>query len=296
MTVEQEAVLPASDMSDSINTTNEDEHILFPAVSQSALARQDIIDGVKNWRIWSMLAWQDIKLRYRRSILGPFWLTLSMAITVYSMGFLYARLFHTELAKYFPFLVAGMLSWTLISTLVTEFTDGFITSDSFIKQIKLPYSLYIHRIAARNIIIFFHNSIVIIPIMIIYHTYATVNFCTLLMIPSLLLLHVNAISYGLILAMIGSRYRDVSQIIKSLVQVTFFVTPIMWNPDVLGASHQWIVNINPFYAFLELVRQPLLGNLPTLNNFIVAIITTLLGIAISTKMFTRYRTRIVYWL
>jgi ABC-type polysaccharide/polyol phosphate export permease len=288
MTLQQEAILPSSDI--------ENLNIVFPTVTQTQLAEQDIAEGVKHWRIWSMLAWQDIKLRYRRSMLGPFWLTISMAITAYTMGFLYAHIFHIELEKYFPFLVAGMLSWTLISTLVLEFTDGFILSDNYIKQIKLPYTLYMHRIAARNMIIFFHNIVVIIPVLLLYHTYAKIDLNTLILIPGLAILYINCISYGLIFAMIGGRYRDVSQIIKSLVQIVFFVTPVMWGPEVLGAKNQWVANINPFYAFLELIREPLLGRLPTLSNIVVASITTIIGLLISKKMFTKYRARIIYWL
>src|SRR5436190_24289563 len=82
--------------------------------NQQQLAWEDLTVGTKKWRIWLTLAYQDIKLRYRRSVLGPFWLTISMAVTVYSMGFLYAHLFHTDLQQYYPFLVAGMLCWTMI--------------------------------------------------------------------------------------------------------------------------------------------------------------------------------------
>src|SRR5579872_2401511 len=124
------------------------------------LAFKDILDGLSKWRVWLMLAYQDIKLRYRRSILGPFWITLSMAITVYSMGFLYGHLFRSNLQEYYPFLVAGMLAWGLLATTITDLTDTFIFYEGLIKQIKLPYILYIHRTVARNIIIFFHNILV----------------------------------------------------------------------------------------------------------------------------------------
>lgn len=298
MTLEQELTLPASHLGTvpASATITIDTPIVFPHVSQTELAKNDIIDGLKNWRIWTMLAWQDIKLRYRRSVLGPFWLTISMAITAYTMGFLYSHIFHIEMEKYFPFLVSGMLSWTLISTLVTDYTDGFVMSDSYIKQIKLPYTLYMHRIATRNLIIFSHNILVMIPILLIFHSYAKINLNTLLLIPGLLAIYINSIFYGLILAMIGGRYRDISQIIKSLIQVIFFVTPVMWQAEVLGDKHQWVANINPFYAFLELIREPLLGKVPVLNSLVVAGITTVIGIFISLKMFIRYRSRIIYWL
>jgi len=270
--------------------------VKFPRVSQSTLARADINDGLSKWRIWLMLAYQDIKLRYRRSILGPFWLTLSMAITVYTMGYLYSHLFHIQLERYYPFLVAGMLSWSLISSMVIELTDGLIASEGLIKQIKLPYSVYIHRIVARNMLIFFHNIIVIVPIMIIYHSSVRVNFNTLMLIPGLLLVYLNAFIYGMLLAMIGARYRDISQIIKSLVQVVFFVTPVMWSPDILSSKNQFFIDLNPFYAFIELIRAPILGSTPTMANVAMTFTVTFLGGISCWMLFKNYRSRIVYWL
>jgi ABC-type polysaccharide/polyol phosphate export permease len=274
----------------------ETEKVFYPESNQKKLAIKDVLESFQKWRIWTMLSYQDIKLRYRRSILGPFWITLSMAITVYSMGYLYGHLFHSNLATYFPFLVGGMLSWALVSICITELSEGFSVSDAMIKQIKLPYSVYVHRIISRNIIIFFHNLVVIIPILAIYHESAKVNWNTLLLIPNLLIFYVNAFTYGLVLALIGARYRDISQIIKSLIQVAFFVTPVMWNPSLLPPKDHLLVVLNPFYAFVELMRAPMIGMAPTLSVYVMATIVTIGGIVLCSKMFSKYRARIVYWL
>lgn len=268
----------------------------FDQMSPKTLALLDIKSGSAKWRIWLMLAYQDIQLRYRRSILGPFWLTLSMAITVYSMGFLYGHLFRVGLQQYYPFLVAGMLTWALIASVLTDLTDTFITSESLIKQIKLPYSLYIHRVIAKNVIIFFHNMLVMLPIFVIFSAGAKINFYSLLLIPGLAMIYLNAFIYGLILAMLGSRYRDVSQIIKSLIQVIFFITPIMWTPTILPPKDQFFVLLNPFYSFVELIRSPLIGQAPSLFNLGVTLGITLVGSIVCAFMFTRYRARIIYWL
>lgn len=274
----------------------EQQEVIFPDVNQKQLAIKDVIDGFKKWPIWLTLAYQDISIRYRRSVLGPFWITLSMAITVYTMGYLYAHLFHVELQRYYPLLTAGMLTWSLIVSLVIESTEGFTAAISLINQIKLPYTLHIHRIISRNLIIFFHNIIVIVPILAIYHDYAKVNWCTLLLIPGLIMIYANSMFYGLILAMIGARFRDVSQIIKSLIQVVFFVTPVMWEPTVLPEQDRLFVDLNPFYAFIQLIREPLLGRTPTLHNLMMVAFISLIGAWISFRMLARYRARIVYWL
>ena len=276
-------------------TTTAQDTLLAP-IDPKTLAWQDIKEGIQKRQIWFMLAYQDIKARYRRSVLGPLWLTLSMAITVYSMGYLYSQLFHVELRHYYPFLVTGMLGWSLILTLVIDYTDGFLYAHALIKQIKLPYSLYIHRIAARNLLIFFHNALVLIPIYIFFHNDVPINWYTLLFIPALALLYLNAFLYGMVIAMVSARYRDISQIIKSLMQVIFFLTPVMWQPQGLLGKKHIFVELNPFYAFLELIREPLLGKLPTQNNLVVVFSVTLLGFVLYSKIFTRFRSRIIYWL
>lgn len=271
-----------------------------PAVSLRNRARylafKDFRDGLAKWRIWLMLAYQDIKLRYRRSILGPFWITLSMAIWAYSMGFLYSHLFHSDLQTYFPYLVGGVITWVLISTLIVELTDTFSTTGNLLKQIKLPYTVYIHRIVARNILIFFHNMLVIVPVLAIFHQVAKVNFHTLFLFVGLAIIYINALFYGLTLAMIGSRYRDISQIIKSLIQVVFFLTPVMWKMDVLPANKQFVALFNPFSSFIEIIRAPLMGALPALHDFVMVAVVTIIGILICAFLFVRYRARIVYWI
>jgi ABC-type polysaccharide/polyol phosphate export permease len=189
-----------------------------------------------------------------------------------------------------------MLAWTLIASLISDLTDAFPNAENLIKQIRLPYSLHINRVVARNMIVFFHNLLVYLPIIAIFHQVAKVNGYSLLLIPDLVIIYVNAISYGLILAMIGARYRDISQIIKSLIQVAFFVTPVMWNPSVLKPADQYIALLNPFYAFVELIRAPMMGMPLTLNTLMMVTAVTLIGLLICTSMMTKYRSRIVYWI
>ena len=270
--------------------------IIFPERNQDELALQDLWQGIKKWNIWLMMAYQDIKVRYRRSVLGPFWITLSMAITAYTMGYLYGHLFHMDMQNYFPFLVGSMLAWTFISSTITDLVETFTMSETMIKQIKLPYTVYVNKVIARNFIIFLHNIPIIIPIIAIFHETAKINLYTFLLLPSLVIMYINATTYGLMLAMIGARFRDISQIIKSLIQVIFFITPVMWKPEILPLDKQFIAYINPFFAFIELIRCPLIGTLPSRTSCLMISLVTILGLGLSFKMFSRYRARIIYWL
>jgi lipopolysaccharide transport system permease protein len=263
---------------------------------QQQKAVQDFFKGLTLWPIWLMMAWQDIYLRYRRSLIGPLWITLSMAITVYSMGFLYAHLWHVELKDYFPFLTTGMLCWALISIMITEGTDVYLQSVSLIRQIKLPYTLYIHRMTMRNFMIFGHNLLVMLPIYIWFYQDFKPSFAYLMFLPGLVLLYANAILYGNILGLACARYRDLGQIVKSLIQVMFFMTPIMWKVSTLPNKYQAYVFLNPFFNFVEIIREPLLGIYPDLRSYVFVGLATVVGIILNALLFVRYRSRIVYWL
>ncbi len=258
------------------------------------LAINDIKNGLINWPIWLLISWQDIRLRYRRSSLGPFWITISMAISIYTMGFLYGHLFKMDLKDYYPFLAMGMLSWNFIYILIVDGTNAFIESENYLKQMKLYYSIFVFRIVSRALIIFLHNILVIVPIILIFHVKLT--FATLLIFPALLIIVFNGFCYGMVLAMIGARYRDVIQIIVSLMQVAFFLTPIMWNPSVLPQQYQFVVALNPFAQFIDLLRDTMLGQIPSNYTLSFTLMVSLIGFVIMLSIFTKVRKRIIYWL
>jgi len=261
-----------------------------------ALAFADVKTALCMWKVWLALAWQDISIRYRRSVIGPLWITLSMAITVYSMGILYARLFHIELQHYFPYLVAGMLAWGLVQSILTEAVDVYLVSASLIRQVKLPYFFHLHRLCMRNLIVSAHNLLVMIPIYLFFPQ----GWAWLSLLPvfgfNLALLYLNLVLVSSILGMVCARYRDMGQVFKSLLQVLFFLTPVMWDASSIGPQYQNLILCNPLYDFIQLLRLPLIGQLPTLKLYGFACGFTMIGLGLNYFLFVRYRARIVYWL
>ncbi len=263
-------------------------------MQQITLAFEDIFQGISNWRIWLLLSWQDIKLRYRRSQLGPFWITISMAITIYTMGFLYGHLFKQDLTHYFPFLASGMLIWAMISTIINESTACFIEGEGYLKQIKTPFSIYIMRVISRNFIIFLHNVVVLVPILIYFHV--PVGWHIFMLFFGLCIIMLNGFIYGLLFAMLGARFRDIAVIIQNLIQVAFFLTPVMWMPQTLPERLDWILKINPFAQFIEIAREPLLGQSVSWYTINFNLAFAVIGVIIVFFIFKQFRRRIVYWL
>lgn len=273
--------------------TKEDElPIICSTSSHFKEALVDLKKGILNYQIWGLLGWHDIQQRYRRSALGPLWLTLSMAIMIFSLGFLYSKLFHETLKDYFPFVASGMIFWNFISTILNESCTVFIASEHIIKQIKLPFTLHICRLIWRNLIILAHNFIIFI---IVYAIWGSGVSWLLLIFPvAIFISAINALWVGLLIGMLCVRFRDVPQIVASLVQMLFFVTPIMWSPTLLNKK-AWLADFNPLYQIMKLLRDPLLNKPITGVTWAVVLTMTVVGCSLALLLLSKYRHRIAYW-
>ncbi len=260
---------------------------------QPARALADIVEGIALWRLWVRLGWNDILQRYSRSVLGPFWLTASMAVMVVALGVLYSRLFNQPIDDFLPFFCVGLLVWTLIASYLTEGGMLFTGSESYIKQIRLPYSVYVYRSSWAKLIIFAHNFIIYLGVLIYFQIWP--GAISLLAIPGLMLVVFNGTIASLTIGIVSARFRDIPQIIASLVQILFFLTPIFWKPEALK-GHAYVMDFNPFYHLLEVVRAPLLGNLPSAASYWSVLLLTLINVAVGFAFFARFRARIAYWI
>ena len=260
--------------------------------SQTALALQDVVEGACAFRLWGMLGWQDVRQRYRRSTLGPFWLTISMGALVGGLGVLYAGLFRMDVADYLPFVAAGLIIWGLLSGLITEGCAAFIGAEGIIKQVNLPLSVHVYRVVWRNLIVFAHNVAIYVAAAVIFSIQP--GWTGLLVLPGLALLCLNGVWMGLLFGLVSARFRDVPQIVASVVQVAFFLTPIIWKPELLP-DRAFLLDLNPFFHLVELVRAPSLGQAPGLVSWLAAAGITLGGWLVTLLMYRRYRWRIAYW-
>lgn len=258
----------------------------------SAMAIVDIVSGFGMWRLWVRLGWNDILQRYRRSVLGPFWLTASMAIMVVALGVVYAELFKTPINEFLPFLCVGLLVWTFLSSFLVEGGTLFSGAESYIKQIRLPYTVYVYRTTWSKLVIFAHNFVIYFGVLLYFRIWP--GWVILLAIPGLLFIILNGALVTLLIGMLSARFRDIPQLINSAVQIFFLVTPIFWKPELLK-SRGYIMDFNPFFHLIEIVRAPLLGHAPSVRNYAAVLLITILNMVIAGAFFVRFRSRISYW-
>src|ERR1700722_6384054 len=259
----------------------------------SILGFRDLFAGLANWQLWSMLGWNDIQQRYRRSAFGPFWITISMAIFIVLLGFIYSKLFHQDIAVFLPYIAMGLITWGFISGTTVEACSAFIENTGIIRQIRLPYSIYIMRMVWRGFIVFLHTVVLIIPIAIYFRM--EVGWSSLLAIPGMLLVVLNQIWLAIVIGVVATRFRDTVQLVTTAIQILMFVTPIMWPVSAIPDA-RFIAEINPFFHLIQLVRAPLLGDVAEPLSWIGVFGMCIVGYGLAAVALTRASPRLVYWL
>jgi lipopolysaccharide transport system permease protein len=261
-----------------------------PQRRQRAIA--DVVTGLRRWRLAAALAWLDIRNRYRGSVLGPFWLTLSTGTMLLGIGITYSALFRLTLVEYLPHLAVSLIVWNFISQMVTEATTSFVQSEAIIRQMPLPYTIHALRCMMRNALIGAHNLPLILLIFALCGVFP--GWEVLLAIPGLMLIAVNGFALALLLGMVCARFRDIGPIVGSVMQLFFFLTPIIWKPQLLG-ERAVLLPLNPFYAILETVRGPLIDGGGTLIAWVAALSYTFINLALAATFLVRFRSRVAFW-
>lgn len=255
-------------------------------------ALQDLAAGRQRWRLAAALARLDIRNRYRGSVLGPFWLTASTGVMIAGIGILYSTLFKMPLVEYLPWLAVSLLIWNTINQIVVDSCSSFISSEGIIRQMPLPYSVHVLRFLIRNGIAAAHSLPLIF--VVLAGTGALPGWEAFLVLPGLTLIFINAFAVGLLLGMICARFRDIPQIVSNIMQLAFFLSPVLWKPQLLGEAAAWLP-LNPFYVLMQTVRGPLVEGGTPLLIWGAAFAYTGLACAIALAFFVRFRPRIAFW-
>lgn len=260
---------------------------------RNRLAVADLQAGLRLWRLAVTLGWLDIRLRYRGSMLGPLWLTISTGVMVSALGFLYSHLFNMDLQDYLPFLALSQVLWAFLGTLVADACGTFTEAEGVIRSVRMPFFVFSLRILIRNLLVLAHNILVIIVVFAIYHR--SPGWGGLMALPGLVVWVADALALTALLGGFCARFRDILPIVNSVMQIAFFVTPVIWKPEQLQ-DLVYLLPLSPFYDLLEIVRAPLLGGQASGMTWLGTVVDSVALCGIAWAFFVRARGRIAFWI
>lgn len=256
------------------------------------LVCSDLIQSVASWRLWTLLGWLEVRQRYARSRLGPFWLTISMGVMIASIGVVYGTLLGQKMSDYLPFLSVSLVMWGAFSQTVNEGSIAYISSAHFIRQASTPKLIYMLQVVWRNLVILAHNFLIVLLLLVIFGVKSWVTLPVF--VPALLLFVANALWMAMVAGLLSARFRDLPQIVGALMQIAFYVTPIIYHPSALN-RFSFIVDFNPLAYLIDLVRAPLIGQMPDALTWTVTISMAVGGWLVALLLTGRYLKRIPYW-
>ncbi len=251
----------------------------------------DIIGSIAHWRYWLKLGFLDIKNKYRRTFLGPLWVTGTVAVIIFAVGPLYGVIFNRPIDTYLLHLATGMTFWLFLSSTISELCTCFIDNTNIIKNSSKPLYIFLFRIISRNTIILLHN--IIIPVLIAaYYGFLSLNI--LFLIPAIMILVLFLCIISLPVSLLSTRFRDLIPLTQNILQLFFFLTPIFW---VAGTEMERfsLLHLNPFDYFISLARMPFYS---IYNPTTIYTIFTFMFIfyVFSYFLYKKYSNKISYWL
>jgi ABC-type polysaccharide/polyol phosphate export permease len=260
------------------------------------LAFQDLSSAFKMNELSLSLAWTEVRLKYIRTKIGPFWETLSLAILLFTLAVLWSKLWKIEINEYLPHLVSGMIIWRYMALIITDGCLIFTRHDYIFKSVPMPFSVLVIKHIYAGIFLFLHH----LPIIIIFNLILKLDFITInlfYLIYSVPIFLITSYSAIIILAITSTRFRDIHSLTASLVSVLVFFTPIFWTIDQMGEiGRKYFVTPNIIYHYIEIFRKPLIGHSPNFFSVIFTFIFTILIFIFSMYLLNKYKKRIIFWI
>ena len=257
------------------------------------MAVRDLLSSFQHLGLAWSLAMHDVGSRYRGSVLGPFWITLSMGLMVLGIGFLYANLFAISLHVFLPYVALGIVFFAVMTGTINEGCDTFVQAASMLSQTSLPMFTFLWRTVIRNLINLAHHLVIVVGMLVVYGYWKTANVPLALL--GLVLMVANVSWLSMLAAIASARFRDIPQIVISVMQFAIFMTPVFWRPGKFG-DYKAFLDFNPFYHLLEAVRAPLLGTPVGTHSYVIGGTMAVVGWMITFFIFARTRRRIVHYL
>lgn len=259
----------------------------------------DLTRGFKQHELWLQLGWQDIKQRYRRSTLGPLWITIATGVMALALGLLYSMLFQLPVREFLPHVTVGLIIWGFISGCIKDGAEIFIQNEGLIKQLPSALSVHVYRLVWRQALFLAHNLIIWVLLILIFRI--DLGWNVLLAIPALFLLIVNGVWVAMFFGIVATRFRDIAPLLESMVQLLFYITPIVWTTHTLReqggdvAQRARLAEINPLYHYLEIIRAPMIGQEVYAYHWWIVIGFTVVGLALALLAMRQWRFRVSYW-
>jgi lipopolysaccharide transport system permease protein len=241
----------------------------------------------------------DLRMRYKRSILGIGWSLLHPI----SMTIVYTVVFSNllgggDVKTYAPHLLCGLAVWGFLQQAAVAGSRALLSNEAYIRQSPLPFAIYPLRVVTGQAI---HSlialAVVVVLIMVLQNSPDVLGVLWKI-VPGLILMFIAAWAVATIAAFVNVYFHDTQHLLEVGSQIVFFLTPIMYYRKLLDDKNLgWIADINPVNLFLDLIRTPLMfGVTPSGQLYATAGVLTLVLVGLAAGTTAWLQKRVIFHL
>ena len=244
-------------------------------------------------RIWLYLAWLETVNQYRRTVIGPFWILLSLLIFTVAMGSVYSGLFSIAFNQYITYITTGMIGWNWANAILINSGSIYTSNAGLLLDYPTNKSYLIWSNVMSQFIIFLHQ----LPLVVLFYIIGLVPLShnLIYLLPSILIVFAINIGAGAIMSIVVNRYRDLNRILTSFTIIIMLTTPIFWVPTMVGEGLRSLsYRLNPFYYIVEIIRDPLLGKAPNPMHYLISTIMALVLLLLGSMIHKNYSKFVVF--
>lgn len=245
---------------------------------------------------WLSLVKMDLRTRYRRSVLGIGWSLLNPIAMTVILCLVFHHIFKEEVHNYAPYLMSGLAFWQFILGVTLQGCQCFYQGESYIRQYPAPLAIYpLRTVLGVTIHFLLALSVVLVMSVAFSHTFNPVALLSLM--PTIGLLFVLGWSLAVLGGFATVYFQDTQHLAEIGFQLLFYATPIIYRPQKLeGNPLALILKYNPLGVFLELIRDPLEGHMPSPVTFGIGC-AIVLGVALLASVtLARLQRRLIFHL
>lgn len=253
----------------------------------------DLYEGLHAWRIWHLIGIGAIRRRYSRSRLGQVWLTLSTGLLMLMYGGLFSILFKQDPKTLLPYIGVSMILWSVISGSISNAATCLVGAHRYFENQYASFSIAIFVVIYREAITFAHESVIIFALLLYFGLLGDVRIFSALFGLVFVLFTLTWLCYAI--AIVCVRYRDVIQVMSSVMRAAFFLTPIFWRESMFPEAYRHYLILNPFHVLLSVMRDPLLGIDTPKHYLTYGWTVSLIGFFLTMIFVGKFRRRIIFW-
>jgi ABC-type polysaccharide/polyol phosphate export permease len=269
------------------------EEEFYDSAARQPVMLDELVNLIRYRDLLGQLIVNNIKTRYRRSVLGVLWTLLNPLMTMTVMTVAFSSLFNSAVPNYPVYIMAGLLFWTFLSQSISAAMSSMVWGSNLLKRIYVPRTIFATAAIGNTLV---NLGLGLVPLVIIMLVLGHPFSPAILFLPvAVALTAMFVLGMSFLLSTLAVFFTDIVDIFQVFLTAWFYLTPIIYPPQILPEGYRAYLFLNPAYNLLSLFREPIyLGQLPSWQTMLAATLSSVITLLVGWWFFTNKSDEFAY--